>query len=67
MNANAEIIELKERLIETKNYLRIAKLKMKALEDKGDKFARCDRIVSHLQKKQNWTLQKQSPTSDLEV
>ena len=30
-------------------------------------FARCDRIVSHLQKKQNWTLQKLSPTSDLEV
>ena len=34
---------------------------------KRNKFARCDRVVSHLQKKQNWTLQKQSPTSDLEV
>ena len=36
VSANPEIIELKEKLIETKEYLRLAKLKSKALEVKRD-------------------------------
>jgi hypothetical protein len=36
VNIDPEVIELKEKLLETKHYLKLAKLKSKALEDKGE-------------------------------
>ena len=36
VNIDPQIVELKEKLIETKHYLKLAKLKSKALEDKSE-------------------------------